>query len=91
MARTKKRVRSKVATTPRVGVVTLKKMAEEFEVSPQAFAILSILKTRGALGTQELKQAMAKKVETVQPVSRIWAFYKARLVRDGFISVNRNK
>lgn len=89
MAQTKKRSDVKSARTP---MVTLKKMAGKSEVSPQALAILGILKAKGgALGTEELKKEMKTKVKSVQPMSRIWAFYKARLVRKGFISIAAKK
>lgn len=89
MARTRKRSEVKSAHS---AMVTLKRMVEKGEVSPQAFAILGILKSKGGtLGTEELKHAMQSKVDSVQPMSRIWAFYRARLVEKGFIAVQKTK
>ena len=91
MANTTKRIRTKI-TNVRDSVVTLKKMAEKSELPSQAFAILGILKAKGGtLGTEELKKAMNSKVESVQPMARIWAFYRARLVRKGFVSLAKRK
>ena len=91
MARTKKRAQQK-STATGTAVVRLKKMPESSELPPQAFVILSILKAKGgALGVEELVKAMESKVESVQPMARIWAFYRTRLVRTGFISVAMKK
>ena len=86
MAKTKKSAQSKTASVSTL--VTLKKMAANNELPPQAFAILRTLKAKGGtVGIDDLQQAMKSKVESVQPMSRIWSFYRARLVRKGFISV----
>lgn len=85
MARMKKSAQSKTGAE---AVVRLKKMADASELPPQALAILAILKAKGgAQGAEELVKAMQSKVESVQPMARIWGFYKARLVRKGFISI----
>jgi hypothetical protein len=89
MARTKNKIRRVISGN---AVVTLRKMAERADLPPQAFAILGILKAKGGtVGIDELQQAMKSKVESVQSMARIWAFYRSRLVRRGFISVATKK
>lgn len=68
-------------------VVVFKKMAKEDDLPKQAFGILNILKAKGKATIADLQKAMEGKIETKQPMSAIWGFYRAKLIKGGFITV----
>jgi hypothetical protein len=73
-------------------IVTLKKEPKEKDELPQqATAILAALKPKGSLTVGELKVAMKAKIKSVQTMSRLWVFYRARLIEGGFVSVKGGK
>jgi hypothetical protein len=79
--------RNKVPRSKRA-VVILKKLAGKDALPAQALAILAVLKGKGGnLAVEELKKAMQGRVNSKQSMSAIWSFYRARLIRKGFIAV----
>lgn len=69
-------------------VVTLKKMPAEDKVPLQAFQICKVLKGKGGkTAVSKLVEALNGVVETKQPMTAIWAFYRGRLMKDGFIAI----
>lgn len=87
------RAKAAGASSPKAKVgltatVELKKMAKEDELPKQAFNILEILKEKkAAISVADLQNAMVGRITTKQPMSTIWAFYKKRLVDEGFIAI----
>jgi hypothetical protein len=79
--------KEKVPRTPSA-VVILKKLAGKDALPAQALATLGVLKAKGGkLTVEELKKAMQGRVKSKQSMSAIWSFYRARLIRKGFIAV----
>jgi hypothetical protein len=70
-------------------VVALKKMPPEGKLPAQAFAICGCLRKR-ALSVGDLKREMAKKIESVQTMSRLWIFYRSTLLKSGSITLVKN-
>jgi CBS domain-containing protein len=82
---------AKVAKAPRVlsgptQTITLVKMAKDGDLPKQAIGILQILKPK-PLTVAELTEAMTGKIETKQPMSAIWGFYRGRLTKEGYVSI----
>jgi hypothetical protein len=86
--KTKTKSQQKPAPAYDRAIVTLKKEPKEKgELPEQAAAILAALKPKGSLTVGELKAAMKAKIESVQTMSRLWVFYRARLIEGGFITM----
>jgi predicted Zn-ribbon and HTH transcriptional regulator len=78
---------------PRLSLVTLKRMPkegkEEDKLPKQAATILEVLHAKGGkMTTDKLFNALEGKIETAQPIARIYAFYRKRLIDGGFIVVS---
>jgi len=75
--------------TQKPATVTLKKMpAKDEPIAPQALGILQALKALG--GTAEpaaLRERMLTTVKTKQSMARILLYYKASLVKGGYIAL----
>lgn len=86
--KTKKSTAKQTAEPAAEKTVTLKHMPKESDKLPkQALTILETLKAhKGKLSVAQLIDAIAKKLETVQPPKRIFVFYRKRLVDGGFIA-----
>ena len=74
-------------------LVTLKRMPKEGKeadkLPPQAVVILETLQKKGGkLETTKLFTALQGKLDTQQPINRIYAFYRKRLLDGGFITVS---
>lgn len=67
--------------------VKYKKAPKDGDLPKQAEQIVEILKAKGSMTVAELQKAMEGKVQTKQPMSAIWGFYRARLIAGGFITV----
>jgi hypothetical protein len=90
--KTKAKTESKTKPAYDRAIVTLKKEPKEKgELPEQAAAILAALKPKGSLTVGDLKVAMKARIESVQTMSRLWVFYRARLAKDGFITVKGGK
>lgn len=69
-------------------IVTLKKMPAEDKVPLQAFQICKVLKSKnGKTAVSKLVEALDGVVQTKQPMTAIWAFYRGRLIKEGFIAI----
>lgn len=88
----KKAAHKKKAATSKDVLVTLKRIPAKDALPAQALAILEALKAKGGKMTaQELKKAMESRVTSVQTMSRLWVFYRARLVEQGTITLGKGE
>lgn len=65
------------------------KAADETKLSPQAFAIVSVLSESGRIGRKELISRLKSKLKSSQEPSRVLSYYKKNLVADRFIKVEK--
>lgn len=71
-------------------LVKLVKTPAETEVPKQAFVIITLLKDNDRKLTLDvLLKKMEKAVTTKQPIGSIWAFYRGKLISEGYISVSK--
>lgn len=87
----KKKVQPKATALAKSGepiVIVFKKDAPSGTLPPQAAGILALVKTAGKTERAELLKKMEGKIKTRQSMAAIFSFYRSKLVRDGFVSVN---
>lgn len=69
-------------------IIHLKKMASEDELPTQAIGILKCLKAgSGKLVASTLVERLGSYIETKQSPMAIWSFYRARLIDNGYVTV----
>lgn len=68
-------------------VVAFKKAPKDGELPAQAAGIVALVKAAGKLTIEALLKKMEGKITTKQTMQTIFSFYKARLVKEGYVTV----
>jgi hypothetical protein len=70
-------------------IVTLKKLPKDDALPLQATQICKVLKSKkGKIAVSALLVSLKGVVKTSQPLTAIWAFYRGRLIKEGYIAVS---